>query len=242
MWQNTIVSVVSFRRTSSIRVTGSSMTPGWWQMTSFRIHLHTTKCLIVSRIWLFASYWENVPLRRYAESAMAKPISGRSASKCRGRGRWVAVIAVVLRWWSHWRTVPTSSATTRPTVTRTASSGSGAAASVWWRPCDTSTAPSLRRRATRLQPVRRRTAPRTRSGTSWSDGCEPTAFTSPHQLFCVCRDILATETTSIGCRRRTRATRCITADVLQTEADAQCDKLVDATKLTTLATVDVFEL
>ena len=31
--------------------------------------------------------------------------------------------------------------------------------------------------------------------------------------------------TSISCRLRTRATRCITANVLQTKVDAQCDKL-----------------
>jgi len=31
--------------------------------------------------------------------------------------------------------------------------------------------------------------------------------------------------TSIGCRRRTRTTRCITANVLPSKVDAQCDKL-----------------
>jgi len=31
--------------------------------------------------------------------------------------------------------------------------------------------------------------------------------------------------TSISCRWRTRATRCITSNVLQTKVDAQCDKL-----------------
>jgi len=33
------------------------------------------------------------------------------------------------------------------------------------------------------------------------------------------------EKTSISCRWRTRATRCITANVLQTKVDVQCDKL-----------------
>jgi len=41
---------------------------------------------------------------------------------------------------------------------------------------------------------------------------------------------------------RTRTTRCITANMLQTKVDAQCDKLaIEGTKLITLATVYVFE-
>jgi len=48
--------------------------------------------------------------------------------------------------------------------------------------------------------------------------------------------------TSISCRWRTHVTRCITVNVLQTnEVDAQCETC-DLTKLTTLGTINVFEL
>ena len=36
---------------------------------------------------------------------------------------------------------------------------------------------------------------------------------------------LSARSTSVSCRRRTRATRCVTANVLQTKVDAQSDKL-----------------
>jgi len=52
--------------------------------------------------------------------------------------------------------------------------------------------------------------------------------------------------TILSCRRRTRATRCLTPIVLYTKVGAHCDKLVTderrqfiTPKLTTLATVDV---
>ena len=48
--------------------------------------------------------------------------------------------------------------------------------------------------------------------------------------------------TSVSCCWRTRVTRCITARVLQTKVDAQCGKLATKRRLTTLVTVDVFEL
>ena len=58
-----------------------------------------------------------------------------------------------------------------------------------------------------------------------------------HQLV-----ITATDLTSLSCRRRTGAMRCVMRALLYTKVDAQCDKLatiVGRTKLTTLATINV---
>jgi len=72
----------------------------------------------------------------------------------------------VLRWWWRWRTVPTSSATTRRSVIPTATRDSDAAACGWWPPSDKCTAPRSHlsraacQRRTWVAPTAAKTSPR----------------------------------------------------------------------------------
>jgi len=75
-----------------------------------------------------------------------------------------------------------------------------------------------------IQPNRRPYIGRPISDAAMSTGYD-TTHGKLYYITCVIIQFLYSTTTSISCRWRTRATRCITANVLQTKVDAQCDNL-----------------